>query len=63
MVGICWVAVVGLSSSFSSSFGDDLLRQLAAAEQPWLVSVSTKGGGLCREHDYNQTVFGHNNQL
>ena len=45
MVGGCWVAAAGLSSS-SSSYGDDLLRQLVAAEQWQLVSVSTWEKGL-----------------
>ena len=43
---------VGLSSS---SFRDDLLGQLTAAEWQWLVSVSTRVEDLHREHQYNQT--------
>ena len=49
--------MVGLSSS-SSSFGDDLLSQLVAAEWWQLVFVSTWVKGLHRECEYNQTVFG-----
>ena len=61
MVGICWLAVVGLFSS-SSSFGDDILRQLVAAEWWQLASVSARVKDLCRGHEYTQTVFGCNNQ-